>query len=218
MVKHAEVVSHTWEIELNAFIEENRRQIWSDILDYLRCATPFRYSKGRGTRFARYESEVLSAFCASQSVFDSVMDVILERQMGTDTELDKVDEFVLGIDNYVIAKIKAESNMARRLYPDTTIVGLDNSTLRFVYFISTGEKGVVQKVTKFLRRIVEQGAAPRLHFSENGKINARHRGVFWVGSQVDTSKPDWMKAHLVFSEMDASKRMSTSVEYPETEA
>lgn len=154
-------------------------------------ASPYIHTEKLRTRFPSFESKVLSAVCPDQETFDNTLKVVLSRQRGADTDIERIYEIKQQICNIVEKECGTH-----RIPLETAVIGISNNLLMDIYRKATGEsRAVIKSIRKLLQRHAVSGDIPNLFFPEESKLSRTTRGVMWVGEKV--TRTNELKCNII---------------------
>lgn len=145
-------LSNKWEDEVYAYVDANRAQIQADIIDLLSHA-PSRYR--RKSRFAHFDSIVLSAACATDEEFRAVDECLNEASKAANDDGDLAAQCVEAINNELASYDEETTGISPTMPVIIKCSDVDNILRR-----TNG--GVRNWTSKTVRKFVNMGHIPNI--------------------------------------------------------
>jgi hypothetical protein len=175
-----------WKTNMQAYIEQNRMQIFADIIDLLSNSKP--YTSAASTRFPEFEKEILHKCCKNESELKSVQAVISEAREESNNE----EEMAMQIEevlNENISELHPTAKYHQFFIPTKTVwnwlkYGMDGTW--------KDDSEAIQKVRDLAKNRLLECVLPKPdrypHHETNGV--KPQKGVMWQGGGYDaeTSK------------------------------
>ena len=170
-----------WKSQMNAYIDQNRLQIFADIIDLLSNSKVIPVPAS--TRFPEFEQEILQKCCKNESELKSVQAVILEAREESNNE----EELAMQIEEVLaerIADIHDTPKYHQFFIPTKTVWmwlkdGMEGSF--------KDDSDAIQKVRDFSKNRLLHSILPKPdrfpHHETNGV--KKRKGVMWQGSDYD---------------------------------
>lgn len=166
--------SSTWKSSVNAYIERNRMQIFSDIMHTLETADPLECDPA--TRFPEFEEAILRGVCRSYEEYESAINALVESRQASNTE----EENARTIEDEFSSRL---IDCNRR--PGSEMIFIRTEVVRkWMDEILPDIPVPVQ----YIRNLAKNNLTPRFasrpdRFPNNGP--ARRRGIMWIPEQHD---------------------------------
>ena len=139
-----------WETALDAYIDENRLQLYADILDMMKTAKP----RPTESRFPDFDSVVLSAVCRTDAEYEAAQRSIKADALHANADAQLGEDFTEAVERY-LASVKDEISN----FDPSTPTMVSNAVVKK---IQSTESGKLHEVTiKELRATIKSGLAPK---------------------------------------------------------